>query len=51
MKVAYSKLSQFKIFGLKIFELKTDYIERSTDKDDDDDEFYINLKDREIGGG
>lgn len=48
MKVAYRKLSKFSLFGIKIFELTTDYVERSMDKDDDDDEFFISLTHRTL---
>ena len=46
MRVAYTKKNEFKIFGLKVFELKTKYFERSNDKDNDDDEMYIELNKR-----
>ena len=46
MKVSYRKLSEFRILGLKIFEFKTDYVERSMDNDDDDNEFFISLTHR-----
>lgn len=46
MRVAYTKNNEFKIFGLTIFELKTKYYERSNDKDDEDDEMYIELNKR-----
>lgn len=48
MKCSYKKLNTFKIFGIKIFEFKTQYIEHSVDKDNDEDEFYIDLTTREI---
>jgi len=41
MKIAYTKLHQFKIFGLVIFEWATDYIENSTESDSEDD--YLNI--------
>ena len=48
MKTSYRKLNQFKFFGLKIFEWKTDYIEHHIDKDDDEDSLYIKLTEREL---
>ena len=48
MKVTYRKLSKFSLFGIKIFELKTDYVERSMDNDDDDNEFFISLNHRTL---
>lgn len=48
MKVKFDKLREFKIFGIKVFELRTQYMERSIDKDDDEDDFYISLSDRII---
>ena len=32
-KVAYKKFNTLKIFGLKLFEFKSDYVEYSTDED------------------
>jgi hypothetical protein len=48
MKVLYNKLQEFKIFGFKLFEFNTQYLERSTEKDDSDNDFYIELKQREF---
>ena len=50
MKVAYTKKNEFKIFGVKIFELKTKYFERNNDNDDDDGDLYIELTERELEG-
>jgi hypothetical protein len=48
MRASYKKSVQFLLLGLRIFELKTNYIEHSSD-DNDDDGFYIELIDRELG--
>lgn len=50
MKVAYNKISDFSIFGIKIFEFKTKYYEHSIDEDDDDDRESITLTQRIIEG-
>ena len=46
MKCSYSKTEKFKIFGIKFFEKRTEYIEHSRDEDADDDDFTIDLKNR-----
>ena len=54
MKVAYKKLTQLSLFGFNIFRLKTDYIERSSDKENDEDKtlfFRISDKTTENDGG
>ena len=43
MKLSYKKRVDFKLFGKKIFEFNTDYIEHSIDVNSDEDEFNINL--------
>ena len=43
MKLSYKKKIVFKVFGIKIHEHNTDYIEHSIDIDSDDDDFNINL--------
>lgn len=43
MKVSARKVNQITVFGKKIFEFKMDYIERSIEKDTDDDDFFISL--------
>ena len=43
MKLTYKKRINFKLFGVKIFELNTDYIEHSIDVDSSDDDFNIDL--------
>ena len=48
MKVAFKKLHQFYIFGLKIFEWKVDYVEKSIDKDDDEDDLFMKIVDNTI---
>lgn len=45
MKVAFKKLQQFSLFGLKVFEWKTDYIERSNDKDCEEDDLFMRIVD------
>lgn len=50
MKVSYNKISDFSIFGIKIFEFKTKYYEHSIDEDDDDDRESITLNQRIIEG-
>jgi hypothetical protein len=47
MRIIYTKRHKFKFLGLKLFELVTDYNERSTEKDSNDNEFYIELKEVE----
>ena len=47
MRVIYSKRHKFKILGVKLFEWTTDYNERSTENDSDDNDFYIELKEVE----
>lgn len=42
-KVIYAKRREFKLFGFKVFELNTNYNERSNDNDTNDDNFYIEL--------
>lgn len=42
-KVTYTKFNVLKIFGLKLFEFKTDYIERSTEKDTEEIQDEIRL--------
>ena len=32
-KVVYTQINQLKFFGLKLFEFRSDYVERSTDED------------------
>ena len=49
MKASYKKLTQFKLFGLKVFKCSIKYVEHSSDEDNDDDGFYIELIDRELG--
>jgi len=51
MKVAFKKLHQFSLFGLKIFEWKTDYVERSRDADDDEDDLFMQIVDKTIKDG
>lgn len=46
-KVIYNKRRTFKLFNMKIFELLTEYSERATEKDDPENDFYIDLKERE----
>lgn len=47
MRVIYTKRHKFKFLGLKLFEWVTDYNERSTEKDSEDNDFYIELKEVE----
>lgn len=42
-KVVYTKRNEFKLFGIKIFEFNTKYNERSSDKELEEDDFYIEL--------
>lgn len=48
MKVSYSKINALKFFGLKIFQWTSNYIEHSSDKEDNDDDFYISLQQEKI---
>lgn len=48
MKVAFKKLQQFSLFGLKVFEWRTDYVERSRDADDDEDDLFMKIVDKTI---
>lgn len=48
MKVAYKRLHQVSIFGIKIFEWKTDYVEHSKEKDDDENILFIRIVDATI---
>lgn len=32
-KVVYTQINRFKFLGLKLFEFRSDYVERSTDED------------------
>lgn len=50
-KVVYTKRRELKIFGVKIFELNTNYNERSNDENTNDDDFYIELMERENRNG
>ena len=43
-KVVYTRRNEFKLFGVKLFEFNTNYSERSSDKELDEDDFYINLQ-------
>lgn len=45
MKVSYSKINTLKF---KIFQWTSDYIEHSSDKEDNDDDFYISLQQEKI---
>lgn len=47
-KVSYRKINEFKIFGIKIFELKSDYVEFSNDSDADEDLFQIKIDTEKI---
>lgn len=38
MKVIYTKKSVFKIFGIKVLDFYSDYYERSTDNDDNEND-------------
>ena len=42
-KVVYTKRNEFKLFGIKIFEFDSFYNERSSEKDLEEDDFYIDL--------
>lgn len=48
MKVIYNKKHEFKLFGIKLFELKTQYFERSSEKEDDENDFFIELQERQL---
>lgn len=48
MKIYFKKNSIFKFLGLKLFELNTEYIERNSEKNSDDDDFYVELQNRII---
>jgi hypothetical protein len=50
-KVIYCKRREFKLFGFKIFELNTNYNEHSNDENTNDDDFYIELRERENRNG
>ena len=50
MRVTYTRRSKFKLFGIKVFEHIVDYNERSTDKDDNENEMYIELIERKNEG-
>ena len=43
MKVVYTKLNTLKLFGLKLFEFRSDYVERSTDQDTEEIQDEIRL--------
>ena len=43
MKVSYKRNVEFKLLGVKLFEIKTNLIEHSTDENSEDDNFYIDL--------
>lgn len=49
MKCTYKKINTFKLFGIKILEFNSKYIEHSNDKDSDEDDFYIDLTTKELG--
>ena len=38
-KVVYTKRNEFKLFGVKLFEFNTNYSERSSNKELDEDDF------------
>lgn len=40
MKVAYEKINEFKLFGIKFFEHNQKYFEYSTDKDNSYDSIF-----------
>lgn len=42
-KVTYTKLNILKILGLKLFEFKSEYVERSTDNDTEEIQDEIRL--------
>ena len=46
MKVSYTKESEFKLFGFKIFTLKTRYIENS--KEGDEDNYNMDFVERTL---
>ena len=46
-KVIYTKRRTFKVLNIKIFEFLTEYSERSSEKEDLENDFYIDLKERE----
>ena len=46
MKVAYTKEQELTLFGLKIFTIKTRYIENS--KDGDEDTYNMDLTERTL---
>ena len=48
MKSSFRKRLQYKLFGIKIFEATSDYVEHVVEKDTSDDEFYIDLVDRDL---
>lgn len=47
MRVIYTKRHKFKLLGIKLFEWVTDYNERLTEKESDDNVLYIELKEIE----
>lgn len=49
MKVAFKKVCTLRLFGFKLLKFESEYIEHSSDKDSNDDEFYIDLTTRTIG--
>ena len=48
MRVAFRRNCEFKIFGVKIFNFKTDYIEHSLDKEDEDDGLFVSFQERVV---
>lgn len=48
MKSSFRKRLQYKLFGIKIFEATSDYVEHVVEKDTSDDEFYIDLVERDL---
>ena len=50
MKSSFRKRVQYKLFGIKIFEAVSDYVEHMVEKETDDDGFYINLVELDLRG-
>ncbi len=46
-KVIYTKRRTFRLLNIKLFELLTEYSERATEREDSENDFYIDLKERE----
>lgn len=51
MKVAYKKNIEIKLFGIKLLTMRSDYIEHSIEKEDDDNGLFIDLENRIVNIG